>query len=117
MPDLPGGVLFGWAMLGLAVAATFGWRFLGVVLAGRIDPESPLFDWVSAVAYAMVAGLMMRIVVFPSGAIAATPVADRVLAAAVALAVWYWRGRSLAPGLAAGMAVFGGLLLWRGGAF
>lgn len=108
---------FVWSILALTVAATFGWRFLGVVLAGRIDPESPLFDWVSAVTYAMVAGLMMRIVVFPSGAVAATPVADRVLAAAVALAVWCRRGRSLMPGLAAGMAVFGGLPLWRGGAF
>lgn len=102
-----------WISLGLAVVATFIWRLAGVAVAGRIQPDSAIFDWVSAVAYAMVSGLMVRIVLFPTGSIAATPLEDRALGLLVAVAVWYWRKKSLFPGLCAGVGTFAALLLLR----
>lgn len=102
-----------WAALGLAVLATFIWRLAGVMVAGRIQPDSAVFDWVSAVAYAMVSGLMVRIVLFPTGSIAETPIEDRAVGLIIAVAVWYWRGKSLFPGLCAGVGSFAGLLLLR----
>lgn len=102
-----------WVALALAVLATFIWRFAGVLVAGRIQPDSAVFDWVSAVAYAMVSGLMVRIVLFPTGSIAETPLEDRALGLIVAVAVWYWRKKSLFPGLCAGVGTFAALLLLR----
>ncbi|MEQ9488947.1 MAG: AzlD domain-containing protein [Alphaproteobacteria bacterium] len=102
-----------WGALGLAVLATFVWRFVGVLAAGRIQPDSAVFDWVSAVAYAMVSGLMVRIVLFPTGSIAETPLLDRAIGLIIAVAVWYWRGKSLFPGLCAGVGAFAILLLLR----
>ncbi len=107
--------LLPWAMLSLAVAATFAWRFVGVLIAGRLREDDPLFDWVSAVAYAMVAGLMLRIIVFPTNAMADAPLLDRLTAFAVALLVWYFRGRALMQGLFAGVAVFAAFVLLREG--
>jgi len=102
-----------WGSLGLAVIATFIWRLAGVTVAGRIKPDSAVFDWVSSVAYAMVSGLMVRIVLFPTGSIAETPFEDRTIGLIVAVAVWYWRGKSLFPGLFAGVSAFAALLLLR----
>ena len=106
-----------WAMLGLAVLATFAWRFIGVLIAGRLREDDALFDWVSAVAYAMVAGLMMRIIVFPTNAMADAPMMDRMVALAVAILVWHLRGRALMQGLFAGVAVFAVFVLAREGGF
>ena len=102
-----------WGALALAVSGTFVWRVVGVAVAGRIEPDSAVFDWVSAVAYAMVSGLMVRIVLFPSGSIAETPLTDRAVCLVIAVAVWYWRGKSLFPGLCAGVGSFAALLLMR----
>lgn len=104
-----------WAMLALAALATFMWRALGVVLSGRIPSESRLFDWVNAVAYAMVGGLMMRIIIFPTGTLVDTPLMDRVIAFAAAVVVWALTKRSIMPGLASGIATFSLLTLWREG--
>ena len=56
------------ALAGVIVAAglgTYFWRAMGVVLSGRIRTDGPLFQWVGCVAYAMIAGLAVRILVLP----------------------------------------------------
>ena len=98
--------LFPWAMLALAVIATFVWRMMGLALAGRLAEHKLLFDWVNTVAYAMVAGLMVRIIFFPTNVTAEAPMSDRLAAFAVALLVWWLCGKALIQGLAAGVAVF-----------
>ena len=95
-----------WAMMGLAVVATFGWRMLGLALAGKLAEHKILFDWVNTVAYAMVAGLMVRIIFFPTNVTAEAPMMDRLTAFAVALLVWWLRGKSNIQGFAAGVIVF-----------
>ena len=68
-----------WAAVALAFLGTFIWRFLGVLLAERITPDGSLMRWINAVAYSMVAGVMMLILVFPSGVLGTTQLDHRLL--------------------------------------
>ena len=47
-----------WLVMGFGVAATYLWRGLGVALSARLDPEGLVFEWVTCVSYAMLAGLI-----------------------------------------------------------
>ena len=98
-------------LLAAAVAGTFAWRFAGVLVAGRVQEGSPFFAWVGCVAYAIAAGLMMKLLLFPGGALASTTLSDRLLAFALAVAVFFLAGRRLVPALVTGVACFFGLLL------
>lgn len=103
-------------LFALAVAcifATYFWRAMAVLFSGRLTVESELFRWVECVAYAMVAGLMVRIVLLPSGVLAASPMADRVLGCFVALAAYRLCKRNLLAGLGAGVAFFVGAAYLR----
>ncbi len=74
-----------WPLLVLAVAAaaTYFWRGIGVLFSGRINPDSALFAWMAAVAYALLAGLITRMILLPIGPLTETPLAARLLAAAI----------------------------------
>ena len=92
-----------WAAVFLAFLGTFIWRFMGVVLADRIAPEGLLMQWVNAAAYAMVAGVMMLILVFPSGILGTTQLDHRLLgfgvgvvAMVVTKKLWFAIGASIA---------------------
>lgn len=78
----PDSSLFGisemWVAVILAFIATFMWRFLGVMLANRIKTDSFLMIWINALAYAMVAGVLMLILVYPSGILSTTPLDYRL---------------------------------------
>jgi branched-subunit amino acid transport protein len=72
----------------LAVACGLGtylWRGLGVALSARIRPESELFAWIGCVAYAMLAGLISRVILMPSGALEHTALWQRLAATGFAL--------------------------------
>jgi branched-subunit amino acid transport protein len=69
--------------------ATYLWRGLGVVLSGRVRTDSAIFTWVGCVAWAMIAGLTVRILLMPSGVLAETAFIDRAIGTAVALAVFF----------------------------
>lgn len=102
------------ALLGLAIAAlgTYLWRFLGVAFSGRINTDSGLFRWMSCVAYAMLAGLVARIMLMPVGLLEQAPVAARMLAVALATAIMVWRHPrfgGLVPALVLGCVLLGGV--------
>jgi branched-subunit amino acid transport protein len=86
--------------------ATYLWRGLGVLLSGRLNPQSAMFEWVSCVAYALVAGLIARIIVAPSGLLAQTALMDRLLACAVAFIAYKLARRNMFVGLVCGVAFF-----------
>lgn len=86
--------------------ATYFWRAIAVVMSGKLTVESELFRWVECVAYAMVAGLMMRIVLMPSGVLAASPMADRIAGCIIALAAYRLFKRNLLAGMGAGVGYF-----------
>lgn len=61
--------------------ATDIWRFLGVIAAGRLREDSEILLWVRAVATALVAGVIARLILFPTGFLADTPMVLRIGAA------------------------------------
>ncbi len=67
--------------------ATAVWRAAGVTFAGRVSEDSEIFRWVRAVATALVAALIARLILFPAGALAETPVWLRIGAGAIGFAV------------------------------
>ena len=97
-----------------ASLATYAWRGMGVLLAGRIRAESEIFKWVAAVAYAMIAGLVARILVLPSGMLAETHLVERLAASVVALVAYRVARRNLLVGVAAGVAALMVMVAGRG---
>lgn len=67
---------------------TYAWRALGVVLAGRIEPGGDAFRWITCVAYAMIAGLVARIIVLPTGPLAASLFWHRLAACLIGLTIY-----------------------------
>lgn len=94
-----------WIIVLASAAATYAWRGVGAFLSGRIKADSELLRWVACVAYAMVAGLIMRIIVMPTGLLAQSLLADRLIACGFALAAFYGSRRNLFVGVIAGMTV------------
>ena len=82
--------------------ATYLWRGLGMLVSGRVRMDSEFFIWAGCVAYAMIAGLAVRIVLLPTGTLAATPLTARLLACGIALVVYFVLRRNLFVGITAG---------------
>jgi len=91
------------AVILAGAAATYVWRGLGVALSGRIDPGGRAFEWAACIAYALVAALVARMIVLPTGPLAETPMVDRLGATALSLAVYFLAGRSLLWSVGAGV--------------
>lgn len=104
-----------WPFLFILLAgwlATDVWRFLGVYFGGRISEDSDLLVLVRAVATALVAAVIGNLIVFPSGALAATPFALRIGAAALGFAAYFVLGKRVLVGIIVAEAVLGaGLFL------
>ncbi len=83
-------------------AATFLWRGLGVLVVRRIDADGALFQWITCVSYAMVAGLIFRMILMPESDLAAVPLWARVAAVTVAFIAYYAVGRRLVAGVLGG---------------
>ncbi|MGQ9365148.1 AzlD domain-containing protein [Azospirillum sp. ST 5-10] len=98
-----------WMALAGGAVVTYASRALGVALSGRIDPNGGLFRWVGCVAYALLAGLVARMILLPVGPLQATDLGARVLAAAAALAAFWLAGRSVLAGVTVGTAALIGL--------
>ena len=99
-----------WLLVIACSVGTYLWRGLGVLLSGRIAVESELFNWVACVAYAMLAGLVSRIVFMPTGMLAQTLFADRLIACVLALIAYRLSRHNLLMGVSVGagamMAIF-----------
>lgn len=98
-----------WPFLFILVAgwlATDSWRFLGVYFGGRMAEDSDLLVLVRAVATALVAAVIANLIVFPGGALAATPLWLRLAAAGAGFAAYLFIGRRVLVGIAVAEAVF-----------
>jgi branched-subunit amino acid transport protein len=98
MPDI-------WLLMVLCALGTYAWRGLGVLLSGRISVDSDIFIWVTCVTYSMMAGLIMRIIVMPTGLLATSLLAHRLIACALGLGAYYLLRRNLFVAVAAGAGV------------
>ncbi len=98
-------------VLGCGVA-TFVWRFLGVVVVKRIDANGAIFQWITCVSYAMVAGLIFRMVIMPESELAGVSLVIRIVAVAIAFAAYFLFRRRLVAGVLAGGVSLSAMVQW-----
>ena len=80
------------------------WRLLGLVLARGLNEDSQIVVWSRAVATALLAGVVAKLILFASGALTTVPLSVRVGAAAIGFAVFAGTRRSVFAGVLAGEA-------------
>lgn len=81
-----------WPYLFILVAgwlATDIWRWLGVLAGNRIDENSETMNWVRAVATALVAAVIAKLIVYPTGELETSPLWLRVGAVTVGAAAFF----------------------------
>lgn len=98
----------------LAAIASYASRGLGALLSGRISPDSAVVDWITCVTYALMAGMVVRMIALPIGALTTTPDWMRLVSTVIGLAVFFTSRRNVAAGVAAGSLTLA-LLTWQAG--
>lgn len=96
----------------LAALASFAPRALGTMLSGRIRADSPVIEWITAVTYALMAGLVARMILLPIGRLADTPDWIRLAAAAACLAMFFAAKKNIGLGVLAGSLTLMALVAW-----
>ena len=92
------------------------WRWLGIVLARGLDEDADIVVWVRAVATAVLAGVIAKILLVPPGALAAIPLMVRLGAIGSGLGAFLLARRSVFAGVAAGeVALILGALAYGAG--
>jgi branched-subunit amino acid transport protein len=76
-----------WIALASACIGTYLCRAIGVMLAGKINQDSEIFRWLSAVTYAMVAALTVRLIVLPIGLLDTVPLWIRILICVISVSI------------------------------
>lgn len=78
------------------------WRALGAVVSRGLDERSEILVWVRAVATTLLAAVVMKLLLTPTGALAAAPMAARFGAVLVGVGVFFLARRSVIAGVIAG---------------
>jgi hypothetical protein len=81
------------------------WRMLGIVAARGLNEESEVLLWVRAVATAVLAGVIAKIVFFPPETLAAVPLAARLASMVVGFGAFLLARKSVFAGVATGEVV------------
>jgi hypothetical protein len=64
------------------------WRVVGLVLVRGLNEESQIVLWSRAVATAILAGVVAKLILFSTGSLAAIPLSVRVMAAVIGFLVF-----------------------------
>ncbi|MFC5583521.1 AzlD domain-containing protein [Nitratireductor kimnyeongensis] len=92
--------------------ATDIWRYIGVYLGGKMSEESDILVFVRCIATALVAAVIANLIVFPSGALADSPLELRVAAAIAGFAAYLFCRKQILIGIvAAELVLLSGLYL------
>ena len=92
-----------WIALASACIGTYLCRAIGVMLAGKINQDSEIFRWLSAVTYAMVAALTVRLIVLPVGLLDTVPLWIRILICVISVSIMLSKSQQrLVPALLIG---------------
>ena len=91
------------------------WRVLGLVLARGLNEDSEIVVWSRAVATAILAAVIAKLILFPSGTLDNIPLAVRIAAAACGFVAFICIRRSVFAAVLVGeaMLVLGGFLFGR----
>ncbi|MCJ8051895.1 AzlD domain-containing protein [Shinella curvata] len=107
-----------WPYIYIAIAgwlATDFWRWSGVIAGNRIDEKSEVLNWVRAVATALVAAVIAKLIFFPTGTLESSPLWLRLGAVLAGALFFFFGGRfrqilgiaAAIAFLAAGLAIIG----------
>ena len=75
--------------------ATYLSRFLGVVSSERMDIKSKIFRWFNCIAYAILAALIVRMIIFPAGVLSETSVYIRIIVLASMILLYFYTKKNL----------------------
>lgn len=105
-----------WSYLFIAIAgwlATDIWRWLGVLVGNRLKQDSAALTWVRAVATALLAAVISKLILYPSGELQAVPVELRLIAVSAGFAAFLLFGKRIwiAIVVAVGLLIGGQLLM------
>lgn len=81
------------------------WRLIGVAIGGRLDEKSEGLVLARAVATALVAAVIGKLIVFPSGAVAETSLLVRIAAAAFGFGAYLVSGKRVIAGIVVSEAI------------
>jgi len=89
-------------------------RFAAVLFSRRIDEDSEVLILVRAVATALLAGVIARLVLFPTGDLASVPLWIRLSTIAVGVAGYFLFRKSVLAGvIVAEIVIVGGAIYFR----
>ena len=103
------------ALLLIGFLPSEAWRWLGIAIGRELSEESEIILWVRAVATALVAAVVARIVLIPPGALATVPLEVRLAALGIGFLAFLLVRRSAFVGVLVGEAVLVGGVLAFGG--
>ncbi|MDQ0457268.1 AzlD domain-containing protein [Rhizobium paknamense] len=79
--------------------ATDMWRWLGVIAGNRLQDDSEALHWVRAVATALVMAVTAKLIVFPTGELAGSPLWLRLAATGLGFAAFLLLGKRVIVGV------------------
>lgn len=91
------------------------WRWASVMFARGVSEESEVLVWVRAVATALLAAVVAKLLMSPNGALAVIAPFWRWAALAAGIAVYFLARRSVLAGMIAGQAALIGAGMLAGG--
>lgn len=94
------------------VLATHIWRWIGVLAGNRLKEDSEAMRWVRAVATALVAAVIARLVLHPTGTLAELPSWMRASAALAGFAAYMLTGQRILFGIGVAVALITAALHW-----
>ena len=106
-----------WAYAFIAIAgwlATDLWRWLGVLAGKRLREDSEALNWVRAVAADLVAEVIPKLIVYPTGGVDQSPLSLRLGAVAVGAIAFFLARQKPVAGIATAIAVLAIGLWWLG---
>ena len=80
------------------------WLVLGVLLSHGLDERSEILVWIRAVATTLLAGVVAKLLLMPSGALAVVPLYGRIISLLIGLAGYFMMRRSVIAGIILGEA-------------
>ncbi|NRP73580.1 hypothetical protein ILFOPFJJ_04488 [Ensifer psoraleae] len=106
-----------WAYVFIAIAgwlATDIWRWLGVLAGKRLREDSEALNWVRAVATALVAAVIAKLILYPNGVLEQSPLWLRLGAVALGAIAFFFARQIPAVGIATAIATLAAGLWWQG---
>jgi Branched-chain amino acid transport protein (AzlD) len=88
------------------------WRVLGVLLSQGLDERSEMLVWVRAVATTLLAGVVAKLLFVPNGALAAMPLAGRIVSLGAGILSYFVFRRSVIAGVVTGEVVLIAVAWW-----